>query len=89
MGRYAGDEEEQEKSAGPWYTVRAPVSQQIGKVTTKKIQCGVCEVSILLASREHEFCGYHNCCLRLSRWLSLPVGPLNCWGVRVMGLVIV
>ena len=29
--------------------MRGPVSQQIGKVTTKKIQCGVCEVRPALA----------------------------------------
>lgn len=47
MGRFDDDGENLEKSAGPWYTVRAPVSQQIGKITTKKIQCGVCELYFL------------------------------------------
>lgn len=47
MGRFDDDDQNQEKSAGPWYSVRGPVSQQIGKVTTKKIQCGVCELYFL------------------------------------------
>mmetsp|Transcript_11942 Transcript_11942/g.16186 ORF Transcript_11942/g.16186 Transcript_11942/m.16186 type:complete len:127 (-) Transcript_11942:202-582(-) len=47
LGRWNKNGDEEEKSSGPWYTVRAPVSQQIGKVTTKKVQCGVCELYFL------------------------------------------
>jgi hypothetical protein len=44
MGGWKGDEDGEARNMGPWYTHRAPVSQQIGKVNTKKVQCGVCEV---------------------------------------------
>mmetsp|Transcript_7219 Transcript_7219/g.12505 ORF Transcript_7219/g.12505 Transcript_7219/m.12505 type:complete len:134 (-) Transcript_7219:530-931(-) len=38
------DDEEDKNPTGPWYEQRAPVSQQIGKVSTKKDKCGVCEL---------------------------------------------
>jgi len=47
MGGWKGDEEGEARNMGPWYTHRAPVSQQIGKVNTKKVQCGVCEMYFL------------------------------------------
>lgn len=50
MGGWKGDEEGEARNMGPWYTHRAPVSQQIGKVNTKKVQCGVCEVRPHLSS---------------------------------------
>uniref|UniRef100_A0A7S0RW69 Uncharacterized protein n=1 Tax=Pyramimonas obovata TaxID=1411642 RepID=A0A7S0RW69_9CHLO len=40
-------EGDEQNSAGPWYEQRAPVSQQIGKVSTKKDKCGVCELYFL------------------------------------------
>ncbi|KAK3275416.1 hypothetical protein CYMTET_16455 [Cymbomonas tetramitiformis] len=46
LGRWK-DEDDKSVSVGPWYTVRAPVSQQMGKVTTKKEQCGLCELYFL------------------------------------------
>eukprot|EP00976_Prorocentrum_cordatum_P055589 1121687-Prorocentrum_minimum.AAC.4 len=40
-------DDEEKNSSGPWYEQRAPVSQQIGKVSTKKDKCGVCELYFL------------------------------------------
>jgi len=45
LGRFK--EEDEGPYMGPWYTVRAPVSQQMGKVVNKKVQCGLCELYFL------------------------------------------
>lgn len=58
---WKGDEEGEAKNMGPWYTHRAPVSQQIGKVNTKKVQCGVCEVR---PPRPQGLCMLSDCIVR-------------------------